>query len=128
MYKAAEIPPPGEMMHVKLSEIGLRDLNFYCPLGDMEAKLLSDYCIAALFRALSLEHILHFVSSILLERQVLVISRSLGVLSSAILSAIPILRPLVWQGLLVPLVPSNMKETLHAPVPYILGVSKRPAF
>lgn len=32
MYKAAEIPPPGEMMHVKLSEIGLRDLNFYCPV------------------------------------------------------------------------------------------------
>lgn len=30
--------------------------------------------------------------------------------------------PLEWQGLLVPILPQNLTETLNAPVPYICGV------
>lgn len=38
------------------------------------------------------------------------------------LSIIPMIHPLEWQGLLVPILPQSLKETLNAPVPYICGV------
>ena len=34
------------------------------------------------------------------------------------------IRPLEWQGLLVPILPLTLKETLHAPVPYVIGISE----
>ena len=38
------------------------------------------------------------------------------------------IRPLEWQGLLVPILPAHMKEVLNAPVPYICGVTDLSSF
>jgi hypothetical protein len=38
------------------------------------------------------------------------------------LSIVPMIRPMEWQGLLIPILPTAMRETLNAPVPYVCGV------
>jgi hypothetical protein len=35
---------------------------------------------------------------------------------------IPLIRPFVWQGTFIPIVPNSLKECLQAPVPFIMGV------
>lgn len=46
-------------------------------------------------------------------------------LSAAVLSVIPLIRPFQWQSLLLPILPNSMLEFLDAPVPYIAGVKNR---
>jgi hypothetical protein len=38
------------------------------------------------------------------------------------LSIIPLLRPFIWQGPFIPILPSSLSEYLQAPVPLICGV------
>ena len=42
------------------------------------------------------------------------------------LSIIPLLRPFVWQGPLIPILPLSLIEYLQAPVPFIVGILKLP--
>lgn len=42
------------------------------------------------------------------------------------ISIIPMLRPLVWQGILIPILPNIMLDCLDAPVPIILGLQSLP--
>eukprot|EP01102_Stenamoeba_stenopodia_P010060 TRINITY_DN2991_c0_g1_i2.p1 TRINITY_DN2991_c0_g1~~TRINITY_DN2991_c0_g1_i2.p1 ORF type:complete len:209 (-),score=28.77 TRINITY_DN2991_c0_g1_i2:59-685(-) len=62
----------------------------------------------------------------MLEKQIIIVSRNLGLLTTIILSLVPLIRPLVWQGLLVPILPANMQDMVQAPVPFIVGIQTLP--
>ena len=47
---------------------------------------------------------------------------NLGVLSAVILAVRPLIAPLVMQGLVLPILPPEMYEVVHSPVPYVVGV------
>lgn len=49
---------------------------------------------------------------------------NIGLLSTTVLSLIPLIRPFAWQSLLLPILPAldKMLDLLEAPVPFILGV------
>ena len=49
---------------------------------------------------------------------------NIGLLSTAVLSVIPLIRPFAWQSLLMPVLPAldQMLDLMDAPVPFILGV------
>lgn len=49
---------------------------------------------------------------------------NIGLLSTAVLSLIPLIRPFSWQSLLMPVLPAldQMLDLMDAPVPFILGV------
>ena len=49
---------------------------------------------------------------------------NIGLLSTAVLSLVPLIRPFAWQSLLLPILPAldKMLDLLEAPVPFILGV------
>ncbi|KAJ7194644.1 hypothetical protein O6H91_Y514600 [Diphasiastrum complanatum] len=57
----------------------------------------------------------------LLEKQLVVICPNLGILSAAVLSLIPMIRPFEWQSLLLPVLPNKMLDFLDAPVPFIVS-------
>lgn len=44
--------------------------------------------------------------------------------NSSRMSAVPLLRPFKWQGLLIPILPSTLHEVLEAPVPFITGTEQ----
>lgn len=68
-----------------------------------------------------------FPAAALLERQMVVFCPNIGVLSAAVLSLIPLMRPFAWQSLLLPVLPvqDKMLDLLEAPVPFILGIKVR---
>lgn len=91
-----------------------------------EARALSIWATATICRVLSLESILALVAGVLLEKQVVVVCPNLGVLSAAVLSLVPMIRPFQWQSLLLPVLPRKMLDFLDAPVPYIVGIQHKP--
>lgn len=66
------------------------------------------------------------VASLLLERRVLLVSRSADTVSAAVHAAAALLHPLRWQHIFLPLLPLGLREYLAAPMPYLgEGVGER---
>lgn len=103
----------------------IRSISFTCPPSD-DVTSLADWCVSCTFRVLSLEVALGYYLSVLLEEQIVLISKCPGILSAVCLSLIPILRPLVWQGAFIPILPMNMIDCLDVPLPFVIGLSKIP--
>lgn len=124
-YYNSPFPQPGERMEIALPP-GNPPVACQFPPGDYQALLISDWAMGSLTRALSLNNLLLILGAAMLERPVVFASQHLGVLSNSVMSLIPMLRPLVWQGLFVPLLPARMHDLLDAPVPYLFGVQSIP--
>ena len=58
----------------------------------------------------------------LLEKQVVMFCPNIGLLSTCVLSLIPLLRPFSWHSFLMPVLPDKLLGFLEAPVPFIIGV------
>ncbi|XP_023764036.1 uncharacterized protein LOC111912533 isoform X2 [Lactuca sativa] len=91
-----------------------------------EAVSLSNWTTITLCRALSLENVLILLSAVLLEKQVIITSPNLGVLSATVLSLIPMILPFEWQSLFLPVLPGKMFDFLDAPVPFVVGILHKP--
>ncbi|XP_028765596.1 uncharacterized protein LOC114723564 [Neltuma alba] len=91
-----------------------------------EALALSIWTTATTCRVLSLDTVLSLFAGVLLEKQVILACQNLGVLSAAVLSLVPMIRPFQWQSLFLPVLPGTMFDFLDAPVPYIVGIQHKP--
>ncbi|KAG2719371.1 hypothetical protein I3760_03G263500 [Carya illinoinensis] len=118
-----------------VAALGLHENNLVSlEAAEVDAKLaaaeevlaLSIWTTATICRVLSLESILALIAGVLLEKQVVIVSPNLGVLSAIVLSIIPMIWPFQWQSLLLPVLPGRMLEFLDAPVPYIVGIQHKP--
>lgn len=103
----------------------IRSISFTCPSSD-DVTSLASWCVSCTIRVLSLDIVLAYYMSVLLEEQIILVSKSPGTLSAVSLSLIPMLRPLVWQGAFIPILPSNMIDCLDVPLPFVIGLSKIP--
>ncbi|KAJ0792504.1 putative cDENN domain, tripartite DENN domain, DENN domain lobe protein [Helianthus annuus] len=94
-----------------------------------EAVSLSNWTTITICRALSLQNILLLLAAVLLEKQVIITSPNLGVLSATVLSLIPMILPFEWQSLFLPVLPGKMFDFLDAPVPFVnlVGILHKPA-
>eukprot|EP00899_Mesostigma_viride_P012489 jgi/Mesvir1/21240/Mv06672-RA.1 len=77
--------------------------------------------IVTLCQSLSLENILLYLLGALLEKQMVVITPNLGTLSGVVLALLPLLRPFMWQSVLLPVLPQQLLAFLDAPVPFVVG-------
>ncbi|KAK9057407.1 hypothetical protein SSX86_022242 [Deinandra increscens subsp. villosa] len=91
-----------------------------------EAVSLSNWTTITLCRALSLQNVLLLLAAVLLEKQVIITSPNLGVLSATVLSLIPMILPFEWQSLFLPVLPGKMFDFLDAPVPFVVGILHKP--
>ncbi|KAI7734858.1 hypothetical protein M8C21_008796 [Ambrosia artemisiifolia] len=91
-----------------------------------EAVSLSNWTTITICRALSLQNILSLLAAVLLEKQVIITSPNLGVLSATVLSLIPLILPFEWQSLFLPVLPGKMFDFLDAPVPFVVGILHKP--
>jgi hypothetical protein len=103
----------------------IRTIQFVCPPSD-DVSSLADWCVACLLRVLSFENIIKFFNAIVMEHRIVLICSNLGVLSAVALSLIPLLRPLIWQGAFIPILPNTMLDILDAPFPLTVGLPKYP--
>ncbi|KAI3829795.1 hypothetical protein L1987_03923 [Smallanthus sonchifolius] len=91
-----------------------------------EAVSLSKWTTITICRALSLQNVLLLLAAVLLEKQVIITSPNLGVLSATVLSLIPMILPFEWQSLFLPVLPGKMFDFLDAPVPFVVGILHKP--
>ncbi|KAF7112787.1 hypothetical protein RHSIM_RhsimUnG0192400 [Rhododendron simsii] len=89
--------------------------------AEEEATALSVWTVACLCGSLRLENVLTLFAGALLEKQIVIVSSNLGILSALVLSVIPLIRPYQWQSLLMPVLPNDMLDFLDAPVPYVVS-------
>jgi len=92
-------------------------------LDDEEENSLCLWGLPITFHVLNYKNFFCFLSALLLEKKIAIISDDLRVLSSLVLSTVPLLRPFVYPGVVVPILPSNMHGLLEAPVPFIIGLT-----
>ncbi|XP_010917180.1 uncharacterized protein [Elaeis guineensis] len=131
-----EFHRPGEtVLHIADSTIDLRSCNTSLEvaeahsalLAEEEAIALSVWTVACICGCLRLENIIAMFAGALLEKQIVIVCSNLGILSAAVLSVIPLIRPYQWQSLLMPILPNDMLDFLDAPVPYIVGIKNKTA-
>lgn len=117
-YHAFDVPSGEQSLNIQLSQ---ETLNFVCPAGDDDEQLI-DFCLAALLKLVPLDHILILLAGILQEYQVVLVSRQVSIISAVVMGIIPLMRPYVWQGTFIPVVPLSLEECIHSPMPYIMGI------
>ncbi|XP_057415703.1 uncharacterized protein LOC130710441 [Lotus japonicus] len=124
--------PAGTVPHLVGSTVDLKACNAGQELANAhnsllveDATALSIWTVACICGILRLENVLTFFAAVLLEKQIVVLSSNLGILSASVLSVIPLIQPYRWQSLLMPVLPSDMHEFLDAPVPYVVGITNK---
>lgn len=66
------------------------------------------------------------MSCILCERKVVIHSPNLRILSSVVLGWAALIRPFVYQSVLIPILPESLFTMISAPVPFLVGVASLP--
>mmetsp|Transcript_10292 Transcript_10292/g.41892 ORF Transcript_10292/g.41892 Transcript_10292/m.41892 type:complete len:462 (+) Transcript_10292:47-1432(+) len=120
-YYTLAVPPPERVANCVL-QTQPKPVQFTFQTGS-ERELLADWCLPKLAQMFSFKEFLVFFAALMLEKSVLVLSKNLDSAAAVIMSAIPLLHPIVWQGPMIPILPRNMVEYLDAPVPSLIGTS-----
>ncbi|KAL6061973.1 DENN domain-containing protein 5B [Balamuthia mandrillaris] len=97
--------------------------TFSCPSGSEEDRI-GEWCFASTGRLFSLPDIVRLFKAVMMEYKIVVVCSNLGILSRVAMSLIPLMRPFVWQGPFIPILPASLAECLESPVPYIIGVQE----
>lgn len=108
-------------------DLNLINRSLYSPKSDdiyirrpndlrLESTELSD-----LFRSLGAEILLNVFGTLLLERKVILFSKSISLLSSCVLGLQTTMYPFQWQHTLVTILPQGLVEICQAPFPLLAG-------
>jgi hypothetical protein len=129
-YHSIPVPKPGShltllvsphLAHRRVFERSRIDSD------DEEAELLSLYGGAQLAKRVPPWLLVPLLSAILLELQVVVVCANLRELTGTVLALLALLRPFSYHGVVLPIVPTKLAAVLDAPVPFIVGVTRRPS-
>lgn len=119
-YYAFEVPRGETTLEIQLRD---ETLKFLILDGDEDQQLV-EFCLACLLKLLTLDQLLVVLAAILQECQVLIVSHQTSIISALVMGMIPLMRPYVWQGTFIPVIPSSLDECMHSPMPYIMGVQE----
>lgn len=123
-YYTLPVPDEDKASIFELSST-LHHVKFSSPTGH-EDKLIGQWSLPPFVCLLTLPNIITLLNAAMLERRIVFVSSNIGYLSACVLSIVPLLRPFIWQGTYVPILPNTLREYLQAPVPYIMGVHESP--
>eukprot|EP01147_Barroeca_monosierra_P001889 gene1889-4983_t len=110
------LPPPGCTLKFQCLH------PIVCHNPQTHALPLMEYSMRRLFSLLSPENIIHLVTCLLLEKQVIIRSQDYELLVLVAECATGLMYPFMWQHTYVPILPMNALHILEAPFPYIMGV------
>mmetsp|Transcript_28428 Transcript_28428/g.71405 ORF Transcript_28428/g.71405 Transcript_28428/m.71405 type:complete len:585 (+) Transcript_28428:128-1882(+) len=116
-----KLPPPGKEEKFVFSP-RLKPIVLSRPFIDEEEEMCAEWGLATLLTTIPKKDFYTIFTAVLLERKLIILCKSVHVLSAIILSFIPLLRPFKYQSVLIPVLPSNMLNFLDAPVPFTVGV------
>ncbi|KAL6056310.1 putative GTPase activating protein [Balamuthia mandrillaris] len=88
--------------------------TFSCPSGSEEDRI-GEWCFASTGRLFSLPDLIRLFKAVMMEYKIVVVCTNLGILSRVAMSLIPLMRPFVWQGPFIPILPASLAECLESP-------------
>eukprot|EP00981_Chlorochromonas_danica_P008745 scaffold2302_cov209-Ochromonas_danica.AAC.9 len=95
----------------------------------IDRRLLStsdEWALAVLMTQLSPHQVCQTINLLLLEQSLVIVGSRPGVVTAVCLGIHTLLRPFVWEGLFLPLVPHYAHDLFAAPVPLIVGTLTPP--
>ncbi|OQR94236.1 hypothetical protein THRCLA_08212 [Thraustotheca clavata] len=113
-YRSMKLDEPGSWTTLKLDQMNLK---YQFPVERTD-----EWTVKVLLELLSPENIVTILGHLLLEKQVAVVSDSTAKLSAVNTALLVLLRPYQWQSTYIPVLPSNLLDFLHSPVPYLVGI------
>eukprot|EP00211_Chloroparvula_japonica_P002364 CAMPEP_0119121660 /NCGR_PEP_ID=MMETSP1310-20130426/2188_1 /TAXON_ID=464262 /ORGANISM="Genus nov. species nov., Strain RCC2339" /LENGTH=461 /DNA_ID=CAMNT_0007111235 /DNA_START=186 /DNA_END=1567 /DNA_ORIENTATION=- len=119
-----KLPAPGQLFCVKVPSPWRKntlDLWRFTRPDDFDTPL--EYIdFQPLLRALSAKSVMRIYASLLLERRIIFVSKSLQTLTACVQACVALLYPFEWQHVYIPLLPKPMMTFVCAPMPFILGL------
>ncbi|ETV97746.1 hypothetical protein H310_09111 [Aphanomyces invadans] len=115
-FRGMPVVAPGAWSSARLPH---SELKYQFPV---DPAATDNWAVVVLLRLLSAPTVVKVVSCLLLEKQVAVVSDSTAKLSVVNTALVVLLRPFQWQSTFIPILPSNLLDFLHSPVPYLVGV------
>jgi hypothetical protein len=115
-------PPPGsfQVQTTILDSV----ISIWSPPHNMPIAWVS-LPFAHLFQCLDVENVLKVWTALALERQVLVTSTQLSLLTTVCEILLSLLFPLKWSHAYIPVLPHFLVPILSAPMPFLCGIDKR---
>ncbi len=86
---------------------------------------LENYRFELLLQTVKPEKIIQLFTALLLERKVVLIKEKIGDIALIMQSLISLLNPFTWHFTIITYLTEELVEFLEAPVPYLIGVSKK---
>lgn len=120
-----KIPPLGKPLEYfpATRTIGFEVMR---PQFEEECQLLQDFGGALLFNVLPASTITQLIAALLLEFKVVIVSPSKRLLSSVILSLIPLIKPFVYGAPVLPVLPLVLLKYFETPGPALVGLTREP--
>eukprot|EP00474_Spongospora_subterranea_P010181 CRZ10639.1 hypothetical protein [Spongospora subterranea] len=84
---------------------------------------LCDCRMATLFQCLDLNNVVALITAMITEQKIVLCSSQRSALLDVCEAASALIFPLTWQGVYMPVLPKRLSEFIHAPVPFIAGIS-----
>ncbi|ETV80663.1 hypothetical protein, variant 1 [Aphanomyces astaci] len=115
-FRGMQVGSPGAWSSIHLP---LTEFKYRFPVDQAAT---DNWTVAVLLRLVGAPTVVKLVSCLLLEKQVAIVSDSTAKLSVVSTALLVLLRPFQWQSTFIPILPANLLEFLHSPVPYLVGV------
>ncbi|XP_065835345.1 DENN domain-containing protein 2B-like [Oscarella lobularis] len=119
---AQPFPAPGRSVKVQSFAVDQEGMEIMKLRRPLDSARLEHVDFEALFSTLGVEKILTLLSSMLMERHVIVTAKKLSTLSDCINAAVALLYPFSWQHAFIPVLPKSFVDFCGAPTPYIIGI------
>lgn len=126
-YYESAVPNRGQNLVLPAPKL-LLPIQFQRPQGGKNETntLIAQWCCPLAWAHLTAETLLDLIELALREFKIIVIDSNLCMLSAAVYSFVPLLAPLKWSGVFLPILPTKLCEFLEAPVPIVAGVAELP--
>ena len=124
-YYESELPRKGSVNQFQISNY-LNALEFERPFFDEKAELFAEWGLPLCFHLLKFSDIMEMISAILLEKKIVIFSDNFRFISAIVLSIKPLIRPFIYQSVIIPMLPEKMFHLLDAPVPFVVGTLSLP--
>eukprot|EP01138_Halocafeteria_seosinensis_P002458 gb/GECG01002515.1/.p1 GENE.gb/GECG01002515.1/~~gb/GECG01002515.1/.p1 ORF type:complete len:1183 (+),score=122.67 gb/GECG01002515.1/:1-3549(+) len=112
------LPPPG-LQEVQYN-IAHSTISFRRPPANNRISPM-DYHFQEVFECLSLENIVLLVRALVCERQVLLHTSQVSLLSKTTEALVAFIYPFRWVGVYIPVMTRAMLQVVNAPVPFLVG-------
>jgi hypothetical protein len=121
---AEKVPGPGDRIAIKTFSATKKDSpdEYQLRRDDNDYEYLDYVSFVSLFKRLDVNNIMYLFEALLHERRIIVLGKSLAMLSTCVHAIANMVFPFTWQHVFIPILPLSLIDYCCAPMPFLVGV------